>query len=386
MKAIRQVIVCLVIVAAGIYILGNQVPAAQGVLDRFGLLAPLGIERAEEGVADTTARRPRSGATQVITTTVGEQVLADRITAIGDGRAKFAVTVRSNAVGVITDLSLTAGSYVQAGTVIARLRDEAEQIAHEMAQIELEDARIQEQRVARLETAGAVTEVRRRETEVAVRTAELAVRQAEFDLSQRQVMAPISGWVGLIDVQEGDRVNAQDILTTISDRSDILIDFRVPERVVGKMRLGQQIEVMPLGLRNVLLAGEIAAIDSVVDRASRTLLVRGRVANTDDRLRAGMAFSVAMSFPGETLLSIAPLALQWSSEGAFVWTVRDGKAMQATVDIVQRNSDAVLVASDDLKVGEIIVTEGVQTLRKGAEVETVEHIEPPATGTKAETL
>ena len=74
-----------------------------------------------------------------------------------------------------------------------------------------------------------------------------------------------------------------------------------------------------------------------------------------------------MTFPGETLLAVDPLSLQWSSDGAFVWTVRDGKAARVPVDIRQRNSDTVLVEAE-LTPGETIVIEGVQNLRPGSDV------------------
>jgi multidrug efflux pump subunit AcrA (membrane-fusion protein) len=84
-----------------------------------------------------------------------------------------------------------------------------------------------------------------------------------------------------------------------------------------------------------------------------------------------MAFSVAMTFPGDSYLSIPPLALQWSSDGPFVWAVRGGKSVQVPVTIAQRNSDSVLIRADALAAGENVVTEGVQTLRNGAEVSPV---------------
>ncbi len=367
MKAFRQFALSLAVVAAGVFVWIAYVPAAQPMLDRLGLLDLLGIE-APPSQADAQDDWSEDGPARVITATVGQQALADRISAIGDGRARRSVSVRSNAVGTITDMALVAGGYVQKGTVIVQLEDEAEKIALEKAQIELENARADAERARRLEATGAVAEVRRREFDLALRSAELAVRQAEFDLSQRHVVAPISGWTGIIDLETGDRVNAQDLLVTITDRSEILIDFRVPERVTGKIATGQRIDVTPLGTGAAPLTGEISAIDAVVDRASRTLLVQGRVENEDDLLRAGMAFSVAITFPGDTLLAVPPLAVQWSSEGPFVWAVRDGKVAQVAVSIDQRESDAVLVTSRELKVGDVIVTEGVQTLRDGDEV------------------
>ncbi|WP_386627119.1 efflux RND transporter periplasmic adaptor subunit [Sulfitobacter geojensis] len=374
MKALRQLVLSLAVLAGGLYIWITYVPAARPLLERAGLLDLLGVEAAQNDAAGKgRSGRPSRGAAVVITETVGEMVRKDRITAIGDGRARRSVTVRSNAVGVITDLSLAAGGYVESGAVIVKLQNEEETIALEQARIQLEDARAEEVRIKRLQASGATTEVRLRETELALRSAELAVRQAEFDLSQRQIAAPISGWVGIIDLEEGDRVNAQDVLVTLTDRSEILIDFRVPERAVRNIKLGQVFEVTPLGVSEERLTGEISAIDSVVDRASRTLLVQGRVANDADMLRAGMAFSVNLTFPGDTLLSIAPLAVQWSSDGPFVWVVRDNKVVRVTVDIVQRNSGEVLVAAEGLSAGDQVVTEGVQTLREGAEVK----IAPP---------
>ena len=367
MKTLGQILLSAVVLIAGLYVWVTYVPASHPLLARIGVLDLLGIEAAAAPAPDSQARGG-GGATKVIASPVSERAVADRIAAIGDGRARRSVTVRSNAVGVITDLALTAGGYVQSGDIILKLQDEAEQIALEQARIELEDARAEADRIKRLESSGVTTSVRVRETELALRSAELAVRQAEFDLSQRQVFAPISGWIGIIDLEEGDRVNAQDELVTITDRSEILIDFRVPERVVTKIELGQAFELSPLGFDDRTLTGTINAVDTVVDRASRTLLVQGRVSNTDDLLRAGMAFSVNLTFPGETVLAIPPLALQWSSEGPFVWAVRDNKAARVAVEIAQRNSDEVLVLSDDLKPDDIVVTEGVQTLRAGSDV------------------
>ena len=165
----------------------------------------------------------------------------------------------------------------------------------------------------------------------------------------------------------GDRITAQQALVTITDRSEIVIDFRVPERVIGKMSVGMPFLASPLGLRDVTLTGDITAIDTIVDRASRTLRVQGRVNNDNDQLLAGMAFSVSLSFPGATLLAADPLAVQWSSEGAFVWVVRDDKAARVPVIIRQRNSDQVLIEGD-LKPGELVVIEGVQSLRPGTDV------------------
>jgi predicted aconitase with swiveling domain len=74
-----------------------------------------------------------------------------------------------------------------------------------------------------------------------------------------------------------------------------------------------------------------------------------------------------MRFPGDTYPSVNPLAIQWSTDGAYVWAVRDGRARQTPVTIIQRNTDSVLV-DGPLVAGDTVVTEGVQTVREGAEI------------------
>ena len=105
--------------------------------------------------------------------------------------------------------------------------------------------------------------------------------------------------------------------------------------------------------------------------------MRASLDNADDLLRAGMAFSIAMRFAGETFPAVDPLAIQWSAEGAYVWTGADGRAMQVPVRIVQRNNDFVLVDAD-LEPGTLVVTEGVQLLRPGVAMR-FENAAPEAT-------
>jgi len=368
MSVLRQILLSVAAFAAAIYIWIAYVPAAAPFLERIGVLGILGIDGSDLSHTNTGGSNwGGGGPVEVVVDEVVAQTIDDRVTAIGDGKAVRAVTVRSEAVGRLTEIDMQAGMRVEQGSVIAQLESEAETIALERARIMLDDARYEEDRIARLENTGAVTEVRRREAELALRTAELGLRQAQFDLDQRRIVAPIAGWVGIIDVAVGDRVAEQEAIVTITDRSEILIDFRVPERVIGKIDIGSLIMATPLGLRDLSIEGQISAIDTTVDRSSRTLRVQGRVDNSQDRLRVGMAFSVEMSFPGETLLAVDPLAVQWSSDGAFVWAVRDGKAAPVSVEIRQRTADQVLIEAD-LTPGEQVVTEGVQVLRPGSEV------------------
>ncbi|MBK5922913.1 hypothetical protein CCR90_03785 [Rhodovulum sulfidophilum] len=365
----RQIGLSVLLLAGTLALWVAFVPGARPLLDRIGVGAVLGLAPAGSDVGSSPSG-PRGGPVAVTVGEVAQGRIRDRVAAIGDGRALRAVTLRSKVTGEVVGIGIRDGERVAAGDLIVQLDDEAERIALDRAQLVLEDARDEAERVTRLETTGAVTEVRRREADLALRTAELELRQAEFDLSERTVSAPFAGWAGVLDIDVGDRVSSQDALAVIADRSRILIDFHVPERVVGQVTEGLALTARPLGMPGRLLEGRVHAVDNAVDPASRTLRVQGELDNADDLLRGGMSFEVVLNFEGEPLPMVDPLAVQWSSAGAFVWAVRDGRATRVPVAIRQRNADSVLVEAD-LAVGEPVVVEGLQTLREGTELRVV---------------
>ncbi len=370
MNLVRQLLLGLVAICAALGIWVAFVPSAAPWLERAGIYDLLGMEPPASEAAEGGGRGFGGGATRVVVAAAETGEVNARVSAIGDGRAARSVTVRSEATGMIRELAVLPGAYVEEGALVAQLDDDAEQIALERARLMVADATRNLERFEQLRASGSVPAVQIREAELALRTAELEVDQAEFDLAQRRITAPIAGWAGLLEVAQGDRIGTQDTIAVLTDRSSIQIDFRVPERFIGQLSVGMALEVTPLARPDQMLTGEIVALDNVVDRASRTLRVQGRIENEDDSLRAGQAFSVALSFPGETLPSVDPLAIQWSGSGSFVWVARDGTAERVPVVIRQRNSDSVLVEGA-LEPGEAVIIEGVQTLRPGAGIEIV---------------
>jgi len=368
-SALIQLIVGGAVVAGFLALWITQVPSARPWLDEIGVTAFLGIEPAE--AAESGGGGPRfggGGPTTVVAAPVGTDFMNDRVTAIGDGRALRSVAVRSEASGRITEIGFRAGAMVEEGAVMFQLDDGAETIALDRAKLLLSDAQADADRLDRLRQAGSATAVALSEAELALRTAELGVRQAEFDLEQRIIRAPISGWAGLLQYEIGDRVGATEELVVLSDRSEIQIDFRVPERLLRGLVPGMPVTARPLALPGLVIEGDVVAIDNVVDRNSRTVRVLARLDNEGDRLREGMSIEVDLAFSGDPYPTVDPMAVQWSSDGSFVWAVRDGKATRVPVEIRQRNADAVLVEGE-LEEGEPVVIEGVQTLRPNADVQ-----------------
>ena len=318
-----------------------------------------------EGAAPAPGTRPAAAAVRVLVAPVTLSEAAGRVSAIGDGRALHSVPVTPLVSGRLTDITVAPGARVAAGDVIARLDDEAEAIALARAELAASDAAATLERTERLQAQSAATDVALREARLAARTAELEERDARLAFDRRTVTAPIGGVIGLLPVDPGTQVTPETELAIIDDRSSILVDFRIPERFVGRLQPGDPVEATALARPGTPFHGRITALDNRVETASRTLKLQASLDNADDALRGGMAFSIDLAFRGESHPAVDPLAIQWGGDGAFVWAVRDGKAARVPVRIVERNSDAVLVAAD-LTPGEQVVTEGIQRLRPGS--------------------
>ncbi len=379
---IRQILISLLIVGAVAAAYVFLVPGAPEQLARFGINLPVApaaeVAAGPGGGAPAAAgggQRPGGGAGGrgggrtmiVVTAPVVLATINDRLTAIGEGAAARSVTVMSPATGTLVELLVEPGQEVAAGAVIGRLDADAEQIAYDRAKLTFDDAQAALERTNALAGASNATTVQVSAAQLALSTADLALKNADLDLKRRTITTPIAGTVGLFQVNPGNTVSAQSVVTTIEDTSHIRVSFWVPERYAGAISPGMAVTASAVALPGQTIDGEVGAVDNRIDPASRTLKVEARIPNDDGRLKPGMSFSVAMTFPGETFPSVDPLAIQWSSEGAYLWKYLDQKVERVPVQIIQRNSDGVLVKAE-LAEGEQVVTQGVQQLSAGATV------------------
>jgi RND family efflux transporter MFP subunit len=308
-----------------------------------------------------------SGPITIVAEPATSATINDRLQAIGTGRANATVTVTPYTSGRLIAFLVESGAHIQTGQVIAKLDSESEEIALERAKIARDDAVAKVERMQALQKSSAVTQVQLTDAEFALRNDELSVHDAQVALDRRSVVSPISGVVGILPIEAGNYVTSQSAIATVDDRSSILVDFWVPERFAAAVKVNADIGAIPLANPKDTYSGKVSAIDNRIDEKSRTLWVQARIANPADSLRAGMSFQVSMQFAGESYPAVSPLAVLWGSDGAFVWVVKDGKITRVPVRVIQRNTEQVLVDAP-IAAGDMVVTEGVQSVREGSEV------------------
>lgn len=304
----------------------------------------------------------------VVVTPVGLNSNAAIVEAVGTGDAVKAVTLYPEASGLVTEILFEAGETVQQAGPLLRLDSEDEELAVELARIHLQDAQQQLKRYESTAPSGAVStsEVDRARTALSAARIELA--QAELELRKRTLKAPFDGIVGIPEVDVGDRVTTSTAVSSLDDRSTLLVDFEIPEAFAQGVRLGGEIEATTWALPGETFRGVVASVASRIDPQTRTLRVRGLIENQDDLLRTGMSFTIRLPLKGQSLPSVPSIAVQWDRRGAYVWRVVDGKAERIEVEVMKREGPWILVQAT-LSPGDQIVVEGVQRLQPGRAVD-----------------
>lgn len=289
---------------------------------------------------------------------------------IGSGSAQHSVVLFSAVAGEVAEVAFRTGQAVSAGQVLLRLEDRPQRLAADLAAAKVDSASALADRYEATRGSGAVPESVLDEARAVLRAAKIELAQAQEAVADRIVHAPFSGIVGLAGVERGDRVTTDSALTTLDDRRQLRIDFDVPEPYLARVAPGHAISAVNPAYPGRSFAGKVSEIDSRVDPLSRNVRMRAVVNNSADLLRPGMSFTVRLSMPGKTFVSVPELALQWGREGSFVWAVREGKSVQVAARPVRRTDGRVLL-DGALKTGETVVVEGVQRLREGRSVRVV---------------
>lgn len=374
MRIWKQLLLSLVVVVVALCLWVFVVPGAGDTLARMGVPDPIVAairpqatqEAASPGASAGGARGrgPGGGGTLVVTEAVATGTVNDQLAAIGSGEAIQSVVVMPQASGTIEEILVVAGDKVTKGQVLARLDDDEQVIARDRAEVALRSATERSQSLSNLRSVSRLDVL---DAQIAEETAKLEVSTAELNLKRREIVSPIDGVAGIVPANVGDNVTTQTAIVTIDDRSSLLVDFWAPERFATAITVGHPVEASSIARPGDVVTGVVHAIDNRIDPASRTIRIRARIDNPDDKLRAGMAFNVAMRFPGDTFPAVDPLAVQWDAEGSYVWQVVDGKSVKTRVRIIQRNPDVVLVDAD-LKTDDAVVVEGLQRVREGADV------------------
>ncbi len=109
--------------------------------------------------------------------------------------------------------------------------------------------------------------------------------------------SPIDGVVAEKRTNVGQRLNDNTVALVVTQISPLKLRFRVPEKYLAQVHIGQRVKATADPYPNQLFEGKVTTVGGVIDTATRSFFVETEFPNRDGRLRPGLFARVEME-PG----------------------------------------------------------------------------------------
>jgi len=324
--------------------------------------------------------------------TAAQQDIDIFLRSLGTVTAYNTVTVRSRVSGELVDVAFQEGQQVKAGDLLAQVDPRAFQVALDQARgtqmqnlAQLENARRDLQRyqalfkqdsIARqqVDTQAALV----RQYEGTVKSDQANVDNAKLQLDYARITAPISGRLGLRQVDRGNLVSSSDTngLVVITQTQPISVVFTLPETQLPEVRAelaaGKTLTVDAYDRADTrrIATGTLETLDNQIDVTTGTLKLKARFDNADDALFPNQFVNVRLHvLTRKDVTAIPTAAVQQGSAGAFVFLVQEDNTIAVRQVKLGAINSGMVAVNEGLKPGDRVVTEGTDRLRAGAKVE-----------------
>lgn len=317
---------------------------------------------------------------------VQKKMIQDQIAIIGTTEPLRESIVASEVSGLVETFLVKAGDFVPQGTPLAELGSKGLSLrlnrtlaAHAATQSRLVQAEKELQRVDSLKRTNSISAKQYDEAfhnhsvlknELLMHKAD--IDQLEYDISQKKVLAPFSGYVAAEHTQVGQWVHTGGPVVTLVDMSRVLIKVDVPETYAVNIHADSKAGVTIDSLNKKPISASVYAMPPKGDPNARTFPIHIRVANTDRRIKSGMAATVSFSVGAKRTVILVPKdAIVTSGSQRLVYVVANDKVAPVSINVIGYHDNDAAVKGD-LKSGQQVVIRGNERLRPGQQVKVVD--------------
>lgn len=335
--------------------------------------------------------------TRTVPVTVAAAVREDvpvTVSAVGNVTPLASVEVKSRVGGIIVKQFVENGQDVQKGDPLFQIdprpfdlaiREARAKLARDRAHLDKahEDLR----RYSKLRDMNVVAQDQYDDTfaeatslENTIRLNEAALEKAQLDRDYASITAPIPGRVGIVRVNEGNVIKANDdrTLCVINQIRPIVVSFTLAERYLGEImqRRAQgplRVDITPSGDTGRTVRAELTAVDNAVDTATGTIRLLAEYANEDTLFWPGQFARASLTLRTlEDALLLPTGAVLQGVNGPYVYVVAPGEDRTGTVEPRDITTSHIVggrtVVEAGLEAGELVVLDGQMGLSPGAPV------------------
>ncbi|MBY0536427.1 MAG: efflux RND transporter periplasmic adaptor subunit [Chitinophagaceae bacterium] len=333
----------------------------------LGLVLAFGACKSDKKDATAQGGNKPSGPLPVEGYVVNGKSLASMIEVPGSLMPFEETEIRSEISGRIITLNISEGNFVRKGAVLVKLFDGDLQAQLKKLEVQLQISEKTAERQRELLKIGGISQQEYDLSELAVNNLKADIEIVKVNISKTEIRAPFDGRLGLKNISLGAYISPSNLLTTISQVSQLKLQFTVPEKYGSLVQNGQSVQFQLDGTTANFQA-TVMATETAIEETTRSLAVRARVIANNRFLVPGAFAKVHMILGRQSDAIMIPsesVIPQGRKKQAIVY--RDGKA--SFVDITTGVRDSVNVqVLEGLKLGDTVITTGLLFVRPGADL------------------
>lgn len=308
------------------------------------------------------------------------------------------IEIRPRIDGFIDAIRVEEGHFVKKGQSLFKINSpQAEQAltstkaAIEMAKASVNTAKTNVDRIEPLAKKGIVGEVQLTTAKdsynkalASLQQAEAAYKNAVATYSWTDVKSPVDGLVGSIPFRVGSLVNSMNVLTTVANVDEVYAYFSLNEkafvslinRLEGKTQDEKIKNIPPLKLTLAdgsvyPLEGKVETITGSVNTTTGSVTLRAQFPNPQHGLRSGMSGVVSMPQIMENALVVPQKAVFEQQNKSLVYLVQgDTIVVMKAITVLPTPDGKDYVVTSGLEPNDVVVTDGIITLRHGKKIAT----------------
>ncbi|PWC81668.1 RND transporter [Azospirillum sp. TSH100] len=337
---------------------------------------------------------PRNSVVAVQAGTVAREDVPIWFDGIGTVQAFNTVTVRARVDGELQRVSLQEGQLVKAGDLLATIdsRPLQAQLAQAVAKKAQDEAQLANAR-RDLERNMGLKEFASRQTvdtqralvaqyEAQIRADEAAIEAVQVQLNYTTVTAPLSGRIGLRNVDQGNVVRASDQsgIATITQIQPIAVLFTLPEKQLQAVLAAQAqgpvtVEAQDREGRRVLDTGKLSVVDNLIDTGTGTIRLKAEMPNDPQKLWPGQFVNVRLlSTIRRGATTVPSTVVQRGPQGTYAYVIKDDLTVEQRPIKVARQEENKAIIDEGLTPGERVVVDGQYRLQPGSKIRIVEPV------------
>lgn len=327
----------------------------------------------------------------VVTAPVKQRDVPLYLNGLGTVTAFKTVTVKSRVPGELLKVAISEGQMVQEGDLLAEVDGRSFDVQKAQAEGQLKrdlaTLRTAQQTLERFQqllesksvTAQQIEEQQTivQQAEGAIQTDRALIANAQLQLGYCRITAPISGRIGLIHVDEGNMVNANDEegIAVITQLQPIALLFTIPQddiaRVLKRMNEGAKLQVDAFNrdFKTQLATGELLAIDNQVDPTTGTVRLKAVFENKDGLLFPNQFVNARLHVESRSGAIVVPTsAVQRGPASNFVYVALADETVELRNVVIGPAEGGETVIESGLTPSDLVVTDGIDKLQPGAKV------------------